>query len=116
MKRTLKNLIALESNIKIYVPSTVNVNQQTDNTEQVDRILSQLSGLFGGATSYAALGCWSSPTVGLIKEHVTICESYMHENTLKDNVNTIIDICERLKTEMNQETISLEVNNKLYFI
>ena len=116
MKKTLKNLIPLESNIKIYVPSTVNVNEQTDNSKQVDSILQKLSGLFGGATSYAALGCWSSPTIGLIKEKVTICESYMHEPDLKANIDTIIDICEELKNEMNQEAISLEVNNKLYFV
>lgn len=116
MKRTLKNLIALESNIKIYVPSTIQGNITVNNSEQVDRILSKLSGLFGGATSYAALGCWSSPSLGLIKENVTICESYMHEDSLKANIDIIIDICEDLKQEMNQEAISLEVNNKLYFI
>jgi hypothetical protein len=116
MKKTLKNLIALESNVKIYVPSTINVNEQTDNSKQVDNVLFQLSGLFGGATSYSALGCWSSPESGLIKERVTICESYCHENVLKASINTVIDLCEQLKIDMKQEAISLEVNNKLYFI
>jgi len=116
MKKTLKNLIALESNIKIYVPSTINIVEQTDNSKQVDEILTDLTVLFGGATSYAALGCWQSPVNGLIKERVTICEAYCHEGILKANIDRIIDICENLKKTMNQEAISLEVNNKLYFI
>lgn len=116
MKKSLKNLIVLESNIKIYVPSTINVNENFDNTLIVDKTLNLLSGFFGGATSYAALGCWNSVNNGLIKENVTICESYCKEIDLKKHIENIIDYCENLKNELNQENISLEVNNKLYFV
>jgi pyruvoyl-dependent arginine decarboxylase (PvlArgDC) len=116
MNRKLKNLIVLESNVKIYVPGTIEINKTFDNTEIVNRALSILSSYFGGSTSYAAVGCWISQNIGLIKENVTICESYCKETDLKKHIDSIIEFCESLKTELNQEAISLEINNKLYFV
>jgi len=116
MKKSLKNLIVLESNIKIYIPGTINVNQITDNSQFVDNTLKLLSNYFGGSTSYQAIGCWNSVNNGLIKENVRICESYCKETDLKKYISDIIDYCESMKRELNQENISLEVNNKLYFI
>lgn len=116
MKRTLKNLIALESNVKIYVPGTKNINEITDNKKEIENTLTFLSVNFGGSTSYEALGCWQSQNGELIKERVIICESYCHETQLKKNIDSIIDYCETLKKDLNQEAISLEINNKLYFV
>ena len=116
MKKSLKNLIVLESNLKIYVPSTINVNENFDNTLIVDNTLKLLSGYFGGSTSYAAIGCWNSINNGLIKENVIICESYCKEIDLKKHIETIIEYCEDLKNTLKQEAISLEVNNRLYFV
>lgn len=114
--RTLKNLIPLEHNVKIYVPGTVNVNEKTDNEKYVNETLEKLSGFFGGSTSYNALGCWYSKEAGLIKENIIICESYCKEMKLNKFISAIIDYCEYLKIELNQEAISLEIDNKLYFI
>jgi hypothetical protein len=116
MQKKLKNLIELSSNVKIYVPSTVNVNQSVDNAVIIDKILSELSGMFGGATKFDAIGCWQSQQAGLVKEKITICQSYCNEEQLKGNIERVIEICENLKSEMSQEAISLEVNNKLYFV
>lgn len=114
--KELSNLIKLDSNIKIYVPSTINVNTEIENTEKVEQTLKFLSGLFGGATSYNALGCWVSQSEGLVKEKVNICESYTNEKALHENITLVVEYCEKLKKEMYQEAISLEVNNQLYFI
>jgi len=114
--KTLKNLIVLESNVKIYIPGTIQINQSFDNTEIVNKTLILLSDYFGGSTSYSAIGCWISQNSGLIKENVTICESYCKEIELKKHISAIIDYCENLKKELSQEAISLEVNNKLYFV
>lgn len=114
--KTLKNLIVLESNVKIYIPGIIEINKSFDNTEIVNKTLILLSDYFGGSTSYAAIGCWNSINKGLIKENVTICESYCKEIDLKKHIESIINYCEDLKKELNQENISLEVNNKLYFV
>lgn len=113
--KRLAALIELSNNVKIYVPST-HGNTKIDNSVMVEKTLARLSDLFGGATSFEALGCWKSDTDGLIKERVTICQSYCTEEKMLENINTVVEICEHLKKDLNQEAVSLEVNNKLYLI
>lgn len=67
--KTLKNLIVLESNVKIYIPGTIAVNIAHDNSKFVDDTLKLLSNYFGGSTNYQAIGCWQSVNIGLIKEN-----------------------------------------------
>ena len=116
INRTLENLIELGCNVKIYVPSTCNVNDSIDNKKYVDNALSFLSDKFDGATSYEALGCWKSPVEGLVKEKVTVCESFTDSFGLSVHMSDLIIYCEKLKSKMSQEAIALEVNNKLYFV
>jgi hypothetical protein len=113
--KRLAALIELSNNVKVYVPSTCGT-KKIDNTVLVTRTLAKLTDLFGGATSFEALGCWKSDTDGLIKERVTICQSYCTEAKILENIDTVVEICEVLKKDLNQEAVSLEVNNKLYLI
>lgn len=116
MKPTLNNLICLESNIKIYIPGTIDANRKINTSKYVDMTLNLFNGFFGGSTKYQAIGCWNSANFGVIKEKINVIESYCTEDQLKDNIGEIIDFCLKLKNELNQENISLEVNNKLYFV
>lgn len=113
---TLDNLIKLSSNIKIYIPSTINVDKDFDNSELVDKTLKMFSDIFGGSTAYQALGCYTSHSGELIKEKVTICESYTDTDTLGKNIEQIIDFAQTIKTGLRQESVALEVNNVLYLV
>lgn len=112
----LKNCIPLRSNVKIYVPSTVNVDQPVENTAWIDSTLSRMSDLFGGATSYACYGAWISREGKLVKERVTICESFCTEMQLELSIDDVYDYCVALKASLSQEAIALEVNGMLHFI
>ena len=114
--KKLKTLIELSSSVKIYVPSTVHTSHSVDHLPYVDMVLKELSLMFGGSTSFEALGCWASPVAGLIKEHVTVCQSYCTEKQLSENIDSVVEICERIKKEMDQESVALEINNKLYMV
>lgn len=116
MKSKLKNLVVLSQNVKIYVPSTVNIDQEIDSSEFVKETLCFLASLFNGSTSYNAFGAWIAQDGKLIKEKVTICESFCNEKQLNESIDIIYDYCLNLKINLNQEAISLEINNKLYFI
>lgn len=115
-RKTLRNLIALSSNVRLYVPSTTDVDKACDTSAWVDRILSAFSGWYGGATSYAALGCWVTNAGALVKEAVTIVESFCSEESLRANCAATIELAETMKRTLGQEAVSLEVNNKLYFV
>lgn len=48
----LKNMIELSSRMTIYIPSTVNINQEIDNTKHVEEAAAMLAGFFGGGNFY----------------------------------------------------------------
>lgn len=114
--KKLKNMFKLSSKITVYVPATINVNQEIDNTKYVDRLASLLSKCFGGSTSTPALGYWLSDTQGLIKEKTTMVFAYCKDQDLEEKIDQVITACENLKTELNQEAIAMEINGEMYFI
>lgn len=115
-QKTLQGLFSLDHNIKIYIPSTVDVDKKTDNSQQVKNALALFSDLFGGATSYDAIGAWKDKHSKLITEDVIIVESYATKESLETGLERVIKFAEQLKKEMSQEAVSLEYDNKLYFI
>lgn len=114
--KAFKNLIPLNHKITIYVPSTQGVDTEADNTKHVEATAKLLSNCFGGATSTQAVGYWMSDEAGLVKEHPVLVYAYAKEEDFIKNIDLIIDYCHQLKNELNQEAVSLEIDNQLYFI
>lgn len=114
--KALKHCIKLSSSIKIFVPSTINVNEIADTQKNVDKTLRFLSSICGGATASNALGTWISSSGELVKEGVTLVIAYTNQSVLEANIEHIIDFCIAMKIELTQEAIAMEINNELYFI
>ena len=111
----LKGQFYLEDVVKIYVPSTYNVDQPIDNTPYVNKSLEEFSKMFGGATAIDGTGSWLSDDDQLITENVTIVYSFA-EDLDKNKINRVVAYAKSLKEEMKQSSVSLEVNGKMYFI
>ncbi len=121
MKNNLKELLeksqfTLSESIKIYIPSTVDVNSEIDNKIFVTNTETKLSKIFGGTTTINGVGCWVSEKVGLVRESVKIVNSFTSLEGLDKHISEVIEICENLKSDMKQEGISLEVQGKFYVI
>ena len=112
----LQNMFKLSSKVTIYIPSTKNINEQVDTTQQINQCATLLSNCFGGATSTPALGYWTSPTAGLVKENTTMIFAYAGEKDLQDNIEKVVDYCVKLKAELTQDSIALEINGEMYFV
>ena len=112
----LKNLIKLGCKVAVYVPSTVNINCQIDNSKYVEETGKILSENFGGATSTKCVGVWRSNKEGLVEENTTLVFAYCSTEQLEKNIDAVIDYCISLKNELKQESIALEVNGEMYFI
>ena len=106
----------LKCKVAIYVPSTINVNQSIDNTKQIENTCLFLSGIFGGCTAYNASGKWIDSKNNLISESITICFSYCTKKQLRKAKKDVLNYVKSLCQEMKQDCISLEINNRLYFI
>ena len=112
----LKNMFKLSSKITIYIPSTMDIDKETDTTKYIDACATLLSNCFGGATSCNALGYWTSPAKGLVKERTTQVFAYCSTDDLDAHIETVLDFCETMKSELAQDAIALEINGEMYFI
>ena len=118
MKTTTTNAISydMENKVSIYVPSTVNVNQRINNKKQVLSLIKQMSLLFGGATSYKCTGGWVADNGEIVTERVNIVYSFCDKKSLHNNLANVINICQQIKKDMQQEAVTLEINGKAAFI
>lgn len=114
--KLLQGLYSLDHNIKVYIPSTKDVDAATDNSKYVTEALTLFGDLFGGATEHDAMGSWVSQTKGLVIEQVKIVESYASREQVENGLSKVIEFANKVKREMSQEAVSLEYDNKLYFV
>ena len=112
----LKNMFKLSSKITVYIPSTMDINEEIDTSKYVDAAATLLSNCFGGATSTNALGYWTSPTKGLVKEKSTMVFAYCTTDDLNEHIEKVVDFCENMKAELKQDAIAMELNGEMYFI
>ena len=112
----LAALIPLKSKITVYVPATVNVSEEIDNTAHVERVARLLSSAFGGATASPVRGYWVSAEGSLVAEHTTMVFAYCDTADAEKYIDDVVTLCVELKHEMGQEAIALEYNGAMYFI
>jgi len=106
----------LDAKIAIYVPSTIDIDHTVDNAEQVEKTAVFLSDLFGGCTACNVSGYWITDNKKLKKENPVIVYAYTTEAKAQEAEEKIIDFVQQMKKEMQQECISVEYNNRLYFV
>lgn len=114
--KRFQNMFKLSSRITVYVPSTIDVNKDFDNTEYVNKTHELLSTCFGGSTETKAVGCWISKKEGLVKESTTMVFSYCTESALDENIDKVYEWCLQMQEELAQESIAVEINGELYLL
>ena len=103
-------------NIAVFIPSTMEVDKPIDTDEYVKEVLNFMAERFGGATSREGSGVWNSVDVGLVGETVHIVESYMNQQDMNRHLDEVVALVKRLKLELSQEAMALEVDRKLTLI
>lgn len=114
--KTLKFKFDLDCKVSVYVPSTTEVNKACDNSEHVKRVITELSQMFGGATASKAVGGWVCASGETVLEAVTIVYSFCTSEQLREHFEAVYGICERIKQEMSQEAVTLEINGQVKFV
>lgn len=108
--------LELTQRVALYVPSTTDTDKPTDNAAQVERVARAFCGWFGGATAQPSAGYWISDTAGLVREAVTIVYAACTADQLRDRLPDVLTLAQQIKTDMQQEAVSAEINGTLYII
>ncbi len=113
---TVADRLGRTNQISLYIPSTLEADKSTDTTLYVEQTLAFLGKLFGGATTSQARGIWNSADAGLVSETIHIVRSFITQADLDRHLPEILDYMERLKHELKQEAMALEINQKFMLI
>lgn len=108
--------VELPQRVALYVPSTTDTDKPTDNAAQVERVARDFCGWFGGATAQPSAGYWISDTAGLVREAVTIVYAACAADQLREHLPDVLQLAQQIKTDMQQEAVSAEINGTLYII
>lgn len=112
----------LSENVKIYVPSTFNLEtgetinlSETEHLNFVKWIEKGLSDRFGGVTTYEAFGSYIMEDGALIREKMTIVQAFA-DRVNNDDIDLVWYYAVELWRQLNQEAVTVEINNELYII
>lgn len=108
--------IERNNKISIFIPTTIDTNSLADTSAQVDKTMIFFGERFGGATCKEAQGVWRSKKAGMVEETVFMVHSYATQSDLNTYLNEVVDYVKALKKELSQESMALEVNQKLTLI
>lgn len=106
----------LNAKVAIYVPSTTNVNEPTDNAAMVNKVMESFSNWFGGCTSTPAVGGWVSNSGTLVVESVTIVYAFCTPESFGEHFEEVMQLATEIRDEMKQEAVTLEYNGQVKFV
>jgi len=115
----LEQLFNLPYNVKLYLPSTTDGSKPAPAKKiaaAVQDVQKKFSALFGGTTTFTASGSWILQSGELVTENITIVQSFCDREVLESNIEKVLEIAKQICVQFSQEAVSLEINNKLYFI
>jgi hypothetical protein len=114
----LKGVFSLSISIKLFIPSTTEVDKEGSELQAIyeRKALSLFSELFGGATSYGAMGAWSSASAGLVTEKIQIVESFATTDAISTGMDAVMALAGEMKQAMGQEAIALQYQNEMFFL
>lgn len=108
--------ITLPQRVALYVPGTQGPATATDNAAQVERVARAFCGWFGGATAQESTGFWMSDTAGLVRESVTIVFAACTAEQLREHLPDVLQLAQQIKAEMQQEAVTITIDQKMYII
>jgi len=102
--------------IGIYIPTTTDIEQQSHVSACVEKTLSFMRKTFGSAIQEQVQGVWNSQDSGLVENDIHLIKSFCSQPALDKYMGEVVDYVESLKRDLQQETMALEVNQKLMLI
>lgn len=106
----------LHSYVALYVPTTVHLSQPTDTMKYVQLVQVRFCSWFGGATTQQVTGDYESNDGGCVHETIYIVRSYCTTEQLENHFLDVVELGERLRQELDQESITGEKNGEMFFM
>lgn len=102
--------------VRLYIPSRDRHGKHVANEKLTAAAEELFARLFGGCTCFDARGIYVVETGRFIKERIKIVESICTQQELAKHLPAVRTFAVRVKSELKQEALALEINSVLEFI
>lgn len=103
--------------LSIFIPSTLNVNKQTNNSKYVDYSIEYIKENYGieNIAFYKTKGSWLSENNKVVYDDITII-SFECLTLTESDIQAMINLANYIKYQMSQEGVSININSSLAII
>ncbi len=107
---TLANRLGRTNQIGIYIPA------KEDARPYVDQTVAFLSKFFGSAAGYPTSSVSDKEPVGMAGDKIYLVQTYVTKIDMDRHLGDVLAYVEKLKTELGQEVMALEVNRNVMLV
>jgi CRP-like cAMP-binding protein len=107
---SLASRLGRTNQIGIYIPA------EQDPNAYVEQAMAFLSTLFGRTAEYPSYALSDREPVGAAGEKIYLVQAYVTKSALDRHLGDVLAFVEKLKTELNQDVMALEVNRNLMLV
>jgi CRP-like cAMP-binding protein len=107
---TLANRLGRTNQIGIYLPV------KEEPSQHVSRVTAFLSQRFGRAAGYASAAVAGKEPVGMAGDKIYLIQTYVTKTDMDHYLGDVLAFVEKLKTELDQDVMALEVNHNVMLI
>lgn len=101
------------NHISVIIPSKTKDGLHLNHKQYINKVLRDLTNMFGGATASGVLtGAYKMESKKIMTENVVQITSFTNSNDFRK----LIVYLAKLKKTMNQESIAYIINNVMYFL
>jgi CRP-like cAMP-binding protein len=107
---TLANRLGRTNQIGIYVPV------KGEQSQHVSRVMAFLGERFGRAAGYPSAAVSGKEPVGMAGDKIYLIQTYVTKADMDRHLGDVLAFVEKLKTELDQDVMALEVNRNVMLI
>ena len=108
----LADRLGRTNQIGVYIPASPTAGTRT----HVDQAVALLGKLFGTLPDYPMSVETKGRQAGLSGESITIVQTYVTKSDMDQYLGSLLEYIEKLKTELGQEVIALEINHNIMLV
>ncbi|MBN1562859.1 MAG: cyclic nucleotide-binding domain-containing protein [Anaerolineae bacterium] len=116
MAAVLASRLGRTNQIGIYIPTRLPNQPEAAMQAQVQRTLDFLDQLFGSATGYPVANQAETDPAGVAGENIHLIETFVSKADMDRHLGSVLAFVEELKTELDQDAMALEVNQKVLLV
>lgn len=111
----LHRQLSLTHTVGIFIPSSIDTNQNADTSTQIEAALQFFDNLFGKTANSEAKDIWQNSSHP-VTEQVVIVRTFVSKQALDSNLDAIIEFAVNLKKDISQEAVAIDIDNQLVLV